>query len=168
AEAGLLRLAPRIGIVATVGAQTKVGAEADVVGAAEQLRDVIDVIDEILDGGASGVLAAEQQRPPRRQADHTALRSTRLDLLVVDVAAVLDQGARVRVAKDAGLAAALDDLKRGAAAHVRAVEHDAHAVALIDHQLAEASQTAVGAVETAIADVVAVVVGRDHHAQAET
>lgn len=71
------------------------------------------------------------------------------------------------MAEDDRILAVGHDLERGACAEVRAVEHEADAVALLDDAPAEAGEARVGAIQDAVADVVAAVVGRDHHAQAQ-
>jgi len=101
-------------------------------------------------------------------SDEAALFGDRLDLIVRQIARVVQHAAGVGVAHDQRRFGRFQRLEKSLAVHVREIDHHSEAVHLLDDFDAEAREPSLGAVfPHAVAQLVAEVPGELHRAQAE-
>ncbi len=157
--ARLVRFLQRLVLVrrhVVVAIQVRIRADADVLDA-DQLHDVIDVIDDVLDRGR---LLAAHEHAHAGDAHHAALRRELADSLVGLEPRMVVERSTVRVRDRDRLRRELDRVQRRAVAAMRDIDEHADFVHGLDDLLAEIADAAVHAVRAPRAEQVLAVVSQ--------
>src|SRR6185312_7892328 len=118
----------------------------------DQFDHVIHVFEHIVDGD----FAFADTLWKRQDPDQTALICNRLDLIVGEIAWVIEHAAGVRVADDQRRSGGVERLKKSFPVHVREIYNHAQAVRFFKDLNAEIRQSSAGAVfPDAVAKLVA-------------
>ena len=106
---------------------------------ADEPDDVQDVADGIAEGGAVGMVVVNESAI-KADLHHTALRSEGADAVVVQVAAMVAEGAAGGMGGDDGASAEANNIVESGISSVRYVDHHADAVHLSHHLAPEGTE----------------------------
>src|SRR5580692_4424460 len=130
----------------------------------DELDRVVDLLREPFNAG--DIVAAHEDAEPCETED-TAARGDRFDLIVRVTTSVPVQRSHVTVTTDHRRCRRCDRVHRGAVARMRYVHPHPYPIHFLDELMTERTQPAIMGLVTAITDVILLVIGQTHVADAE-